>query len=101
MNFIAMNRFKIKKNNENDFIKLWKNRDSQLDNVPGFLKFNLIKGKTEDDYTIFASHSIWRTNSDFINWTNSQAFRDAHKNAGSNKHMYIGHPEFEGFEVIL
>ena len=23
------------------------------------------------------------------------------KNAGNNKHLYIGHPEFEGFKKIL
>ena len=51
---------------------MWKNRVSQLDNVPGFLNFNLIKGKTKDDFTIFASHSIWKSSSDFINWTNSK-----------------------------
>ena len=58
---------------------MWKNRDSQLDNVPGFLNFNLIKGKTKDDYTIFASHSIWKSSSDFINWTNSKEFRNLYR----------------------
>ena len=38
---------------------------------------------------------------DFIAWTKSESFRLAHKNAGNNKDIYIGHPEFEGFEVIL
>jgi heme-degrading monooxygenase HmoA len=33
-------------------------------------------------------------------WTRSDAFRRAHRDAGSNKPLYLGHPEFEGFEVL-
>ena len=36
----------------------------------------------------------------FEAWTRSEAFRKAHAGAGQNKPMYLGHPEFEGFEVI-
>jgi len=39
--FIAMNRFKIKPGSEQDFIDIWKNRDSYLKDVPGFKQFNL------------------------------------------------------------
>ena len=38
---------------------------------------------------------------DFINWTKSDAFRKAHKGAGKHSDIYIGHPEFEGFDVII
>ena len=40
--YIAMNRFKIIKGNEDTFENLWKNRESYLDEVEGFLSFNLI-----------------------------------------------------------
>ena len=43
--FVAMNRFKIVKGKENDFVNVWKNRDSFLENVPGFKNFNLVKGE--------------------------------------------------------
>ena len=99
--FVAMNRFKILIGKENDFEKVWKNRETHLDKVPGFQKFNLIKGKTTDEYTLYASHSIWNSEEDFINWTKSEEFRLAQRNAGSNKHLYLGHPEFEGFTKIL
>jgi hypothetical protein len=29
----------------------------------------------------------------------SEAFRAAHASAGGNKPLYLGHPQFEGFEV--
>ena len=99
--YIAMNRFKIVSGKENIFEKIWKNRDSHLDNVEGFLTFNLIKGEVNNDYTLYASHSTWSSEEDFVNWTRSQSFREAHKNAGKNSEIYIGHPEFEGFTVIL
>jgi len=96
-----MNRFKILNGKESEFEKVWKNRETHLDKVPGFKNFNLIKGKSTDEYTLYVSHSIWNSEEDFINWTKSAEFRLAHKNAGSNRHLYLGHPEFEGFTKIL
>ena len=42
--FIAMNRFKVKLGEETYFEEIWKNRDTHLNEVPGFKKFNFIKG---------------------------------------------------------
>ena len=99
--YIAMNRFKIVLGKEKDFENIWKNRNSHLDDVEGFVNFNLIKGKEEEDYTLYASHSTWSSEEDFINWTKSESFRNAHKDAGKHKDVYIGHPEFEGFKVVI
>ena len=99
--FIAMNRFKIKIGKEKEFENIWKSRDTFLDKVPGFKNFNLIKGKSNEEYTLYASHSIWDSEESFINWTKSEEFRMAHKNAGNNKDLYLGHPEFEGFNKII
>ena len=52
-------------------------------------------------FTLYASHSTWASKHAFTNWTKSEAFRKAHKNAGSAKNIYIGHSKFEGFEVII
>ena len=99
--FIAMNRFKIVLGKEKDFEEVWKNRDTHLNDVPGFKKFHLVKGEANDEYTLYASHSIWNSKNDFINWTKSEAFRLAHKNSGQHKGLYLGHPNFEGFEEAL
>ena len=42
--FVAMNRFKIILGKEKEFENVWRNRDTYLKDVPGFKKFNLIKG---------------------------------------------------------
>jgi len=99
--FIAMNRFKIVLGKEKEFEEVWKNRDTHLNDVPGFKEFHLVKGEANDEYTLYASHSIWNSKNDFINWTKSEAFRLAHKNSGQHKGLYLGHPNFEGFEVVL
>lgn len=99
--FIAMNRFKVKIGEELYFEEIWKNRDSHLKDVPGFLKFNLVKSESNDEFTLYASHSEWSTKEDFLNWTKSEAFRQAHKNAGEHRSVYLDHPVFEGFEVVI
>ena len=46
--YIAINRFQIVLGKENDFEILWKERDTHLDQVPGFLEFHLIKGEKKE-----------------------------------------------------
>lgn len=100
--YIAMNRFKVVKGSEEAFEQVWKNRDSSLAEMQGFQQFHLLRGATNDDegYTLFASHTIWASQEDFIAWTRSENFRAAHRNAGSNKPLYLGHPQFEGFSAV-
>jgi heme-degrading monooxygenase HmoA len=99
--FIAMNRFRIVKGREADFERIWAERDSHLDGVPGFKQFNLLRGPEAEDHTLYASHSVWQSRADFEAWTQSEAFRKAHAQAGGARDVYLGHPEFEGFEVVL
>ncbi|NLS06542.1 antibiotic biosynthesis monooxygenase [Rhizobium sp. P32RR-XVIII] len=100
--YIAMNRFKVASGAETDFENVWRNRDSSLAQVPGFVEFRLLRGSTntEEGYTLFVSHTIWQSEEDFLNWTKSENFRAAHRNAGENKVMYKGPPVFEGFNVV-
>jgi heme-degrading monooxygenase HmoA len=98
--FIAMNRFKVIRGCEAAFEQVWLSRDSHLDQVRGFVEFRLLKGPEADDHTLYASHTVWRSRADFEAWTKSEAFRATHQSAGDNKPLYLGHPQFEGFETI-
>jgi heme-degrading monooxygenase HmoA len=98
--FIAMNRFQVIPGEEEAFEKVWLSRDTHLRDVPGFMEFHLLRGPLEEDHTLFSSHTVWRSRDDFEVWTRSEAFRQAHRDAGGNKPLYLGHPRFEGFEVI-
>ncbi len=98
--YIAMNRFKIPLGSEAAFEQVWASRDSHLKQVPGFVEFHLLKGPQREDHTLYASHTIWAAHAAFENWTKSEAFRAAHANAGNNRPLYLGRPEFEGFEAV-
>ena len=99
--YIAMNRFRITLGREKDFEDLWQKRDSYLDGVIGFREFHLLKGPSDEEMTLYASHTVWDSQKAFKDWTNSEAFRAAHAQARAPQGTYLGHPVFEGFEVIL
>lgn len=99
--YIAMNRFRIAQGREEVFEELWRKRDSQLDGVPGFREFHLLKGPSDDTSILYASHSLWESREAFQAWTESEAFRKAHAQARAPQGTYLEHPRFEGFEVVL
>lgn len=99
--YIAMNRFRVTPGREEVFEEHWRNRESYLDEVPGFTEFHLLRGATAEECTTYISHSVWESEQAFIDWTESEAFRKAHAQARAPKGTYLGPPQFEGFEVIL
>ena len=99
--FIAMNRFRIARGREETFEELWRKRESYLDEVPGFRAFHLLRGPSDDEATLYASHSEWASRDAFEAWTRSESFRKAHAQARAPQGTYLGHPRFEGFEVVL
>ena len=101
MMFFAMNRFRIVKGKEAEFERIWKERDSHLEEVPGFQEFHLLRGPEAEDHTLYASHTVWQSRQHFEDWTKSEAFRRAHATAGGARNVYQGHPVFEGFEAVL
>ena len=103
MTYIAMNRFRVIKGCEADFENLWRSRESYLPQMKGFQHFSLLRGPEMEDHTLFSSHTTWATFADFDAWTKSDAFRAAHAKAGegNTKKLHLGHPQFEGFHVVL
>lgn len=102
MTFIAMNRFKVDKEKGSAFEAIWSSRESYLDQMPGFVSFHLLKGPEQEDHILYSSHTVWASKEDFTAWTKSEAFRKAHANAGNRtERVFIGHPQFEGFEAVL
>ena len=100
--YVAMNRFRIRTGSETDFEQIWAERETFLDEVPGFQSFHLLRGPEAEDHTLYASHTVWDDEEAFIDWTKSEAFRKAHANAGgAKKDIYLGPPQFEGFASVL
>jgi heme-degrading monooxygenase HmoA len=98
--YIAMNRFKVEPGLAKEFEQLWVARDVHLHKEPGFITFHLLRGPEREDHVLYSSHTVWSSFSDFEAWTKSESFRKSHSSAGTTRKLYLGHPEFEGFEVI-
>ena len=98
--YIAMNRFRVAAGREAEFEDVWRDRESYLDEVGGFREFHLLRGADGDEFTLFVSHSIWESQAAFRAWTESEAFAKAHRQARTPPGVLLGHPDFEGFEVV-
>ncbi|EPX76275.1 antibiotic biosynthesis monooxygenase family protein [Salipiger mucosus] len=98
--YLTMNRFKVASDRTAEFEEIWAQRDSHLKEVPGFVSFALMKGPEHEDHVLYASHTVWKDEQSFVDWTKSEAFRAAHKGAGTSKDLYLGPPELEIFEAV-
>jgi heme-degrading monooxygenase HmoA len=96
--FIAMNRFVVNPERSEDFEKIWRERETHLEAVPGFIRFALLKGDEPGQYV---SHSTWESREAFEGWTRSESFRKAHAQARTPEGIMLGHPKLETFEAIL
>ncbi|ULL00273.1 antibiotic biosynthesis monooxygenase [Bradyrhizobium sp. I71] len=101
--FIAMNRFQVKPGSEAAFETVWRTRESYLGSMAGFVEFHLLKGPVAEDHTLYSSHTVWIDKAAFEAWTRSEEFRRAHARADNKtgESLYLSHPKFEGFEVIM
>ena len=99
--FLAMNRFRIAPGMEEGFEKIWRERESYLETVPGFVSFALLKGPSDESQSLYASHSVWESKAAFEAWTESENFRKAHAQANAPKGTYLGHPNLELFEQVI
>lgn len=98
--YIAMNRFRVLRGQEAAFEAVWTSRESHLAEVAGFKEFRLLRGPETETHTLYASHSVWTSETAFRDWTRSEAFRKAHAQAGEGRDLYEGPPEFEGFAPV-
>jgi len=56
--FIAMNTFQVAPGKGEDFERIWAERETHLYQVPGFVRFALLRGDAEG---VYVSHSTWMT----------------------------------------
>ena len=98
--YLTINRFKVKPGHEAEFEAIWTGRETHLPQLDGFKAFNLFRGPSHEDHTVYLSHTLWESRDAFEAWTKSEAFRAAHKGAGSHKDIYLGPPELELFDSV-
>lgn len=95
--FVAMNQFRTNPGKGPEFEEIWRNRETYLDQVPGFLHFALLRGDQEDEYI---SHSTWESREAFLAWTQSEAFRKGHAQ-GSLMGVLAGPPQISVWEAVI
>lgn len=92
-----MNQFEVEPSRAGDFERGWRERESYLGGVPGFLGFALLKGDEPGDYV---SHTTWISREAFLNWAQSDAFRRAH--GGSLPEGILrGHPRARFYDAVI
>jgi heme-degrading monooxygenase HmoA len=93
-----MNRFRVVPGKEGDFERIWRERESYLKGVAGFIQFSLLKSEmTPGEYV---SHSTWENRDAFMGWMNSPAFAEGHRQ-GSLSGILEGPPMPAMYEAII
>jgi len=110
---VVTNRIPVAKGHEIDFEDRFKRRAHLVDQAPGFvrnevhrprpMRFDHETGGFTDDPTTEGYYEVktwWRTVDDFVAWTKSPAFMEAHANRPP-KDMFRGPNVLEIHEVFL
>ena len=95
--FVAMNNFKVAAGKEGDFERIWRERQSYLEGVAGFVQFALLRSDGAGEYI---SHSTWRDRDAFVAWTQSEAFAAGHRQ-GSLMGILEGPPQVKMYEAVI
>ena len=111
--FVVTNRIPVAEGHEIDFEDRFRKRVHLVDQSPGFVrnevhrpkpvKFDHETGTWRDDPSAQGYYEVktwWRSFEDFIAWTKSAEFAEAHKNRAP-KEMFSGPSELVVHEVFL
>lgn len=95
--YLAMNRFTVNVEREAEWEQIWRERESYLADVPGFVQFMLLRGAEPGDYI---SYSAWQDADAFHAWTQSEAFRQGHAQ-GTLAGVLVGPPQLGLYEPVI
>ena len=96
--FIAMNNFKVASGKEAEFERVWRERESYLAAVPGFVQFCLLRADAQGEYI---SHSTWESREAFVAWTQSETFVQGHRQGGSLMGVLEGPPQLKTYDAVI
>lgn len=106
--YLAMNHFRVAPDRADEFEAIWRERDTFLDEVPGFRSFHMLRGPREEPgedgkaaAVLYASHTVWESEEAFLAWTQSEAFRKAHAQGRLPAGVIAGPPKLYGWTAFL
>ncbi|WP_369900747.1 antibiotic biosynthesis monooxygenase [Bacillus manliponensis] len=74
--FIVCNNIPVTEEGRETFENRFKNRAGLIENEPGFQAIRVLRPLTDGTYVIM---TMWETQQNFIDWTESRSFENAHK----------------------
>lgn len=96
---VVENHIPVNEEYREQFEKRWIGGTSYVHNSPGFIRNEVLRPVKGD--VNFIIRTYWKTNEDFENWTKSEEFVLAHKNARSlPEQMFSGKSFLTIHEVI-
>ena len=97
--FVAMNRFKVLPGKEAAFEKQWAERESELQQMPGFTTFLMLRrdAVSPDDGYNYSTYTAWEDRASFDNWRKTKK----HNTARDGEPMFEGRPSPVFYEGVL
>ncbi|MFD1037680.1 antibiotic biosynthesis monooxygenase family protein [Virgibacillus byunsanensis] len=89
--YVVMNNIPVTDDGKAMFESKFKQREKEVDGMPGFQAFRLLRPKKGNTYVVLTQ---WRTEGDFDNWKNSKKFKETHKNQDTKPPAYFADRPF-------
>ncbi len=74
--YVVMNNIPVVEDGQASFEARFKEREHDVDMMPGFQAFRFLKPRKGNTYVVFTQ---WQSVQDFENWKNSEQFKKSHK----------------------
>ena len=72
---VVSNRIQVAKGRESDFEKRFEGRARLVENMPGFIRLEILR-PMKSDYYVVLTH--WQDEASFRGWADSAEFKEAH-----------------------
>lgn len=98
--YVTMNRIFVNPDYVDEFEKRFSDRAHEVDKMEGFVRNLVLRPESKDHpYVVM---TFWRSEKDFKNWVNSDAFKRGHAKSGTlPKEAFSTESHLETFEVFL
>lgn len=91
--FIVCNNIPVTEEGRETFENRFKNRAGLIENETGFQAIRVLRPLTDGTYVIM---TMWETEQNFIDWTESRSFENAHKKRPAQPHAEAQKSIFAG-----
>jgi len=96
--YIVINNIPVTDEGRPMFEERFRQRQQQVESTPGFQAFRLLRPLSGNTYAAFTQ---WQSKQDFENWTESEAFKQAHANRPPKPPAYYAdRPYIKKYTVV-